>query len=161
MMHGFERSGAAALLVALSALDGTVISLCQQLHGRQEWIRFPRLADETTPPAQALHFIVDNYATHKGPNDLGSLRRQWRFHERYTPVSSSWLNTAARLFPDLTQHRLKRGVIRDVEELIRAIDESVDRHNEHPKPFIWADSARDILEKVKRARKLLNNVRSV
>jgi len=63
-----------------------------------------------------------------------------------------------RFFRDLTQHRLKRGVFRDVEELINALDEYVDRHNEQPKPFIWTASAKDILAKVKRARKVLNNV---
>jgi hypothetical protein len=34
-------------------------------------------------------------------------------------------------------------------------------HNNNPKPFIWTASANDILEKVKRARKSLNNVQSV
>jgi hypothetical protein len=37
----------------------------------------------------------------------------------------------------------------------------VDRHNEQPKPFIWTASAKDILEKVKRARKALDIVQSV
>ena len=36
-----------------------------------------------------------------------------------------------------------------------------DRHNENPKPFIWTAKANDILEKVKRARKALNNAQSV
>jgi len=49
-----------------------------------------------------------------------------------------------------------------VEELITAIDEYVDRHNEHPKPFIRTAKASDIiLEKVKRARAALDNVQSV
>jgi hypothetical protein len=48
-----------------------------------------------------------------------------------------------------------------VEELIVAIDQYVDRHNENPKPFIWTAKASDILEKVKRARTALNNAQSV
>ena len=52
---------------------------------------------------------------------------------------------------------VRRGVFRDVEELITAIDRYVDRHNECPKPFIWTASASDILEKVKRARVVLDN----
>ena len=66
-----------------------------------------------------------------------------------------------RFFRDLTEPRLRRGVFRDVEELILAIDQYVDRHNEQPKPFIWTAKASDILEKVKRARSTLNNVQSV
>jgi hypothetical protein len=58
-------------------------------------------------------------------------------------------------FRDLTVNRLRRGVFRDVMELVTAIDDYVDHHNEHPKPFIWTAFATDILEKVKRARKAL------
>ena len=42
-----------------------------------------------------------------------------------------------------------------------AIEGYIDRRNEDPKPFIWTAEAIDILEKVKRARKCLNDVRSV
>jgi hypothetical protein len=66
-----------------------------------------------------------------------------------------------RFFRDLTANRLRRGVFRDVMELIEAIDNYVDRHNENPKPFLWTASANNILEKVKRARKALVNVQSV
>lgn len=66
-----------------------------------------------------------------------------------------------RFLRDLTQHRLRRGVFRDVEELITAIDNYVDRHHEQPKPFVWTASAKDILEKVKRARKTLDISQSV
>lgn len=66
-----------------------------------------------------------------------------------------------RFFRYLTANRLRRGVFRDVMELVEAIDNYVDRHNQNPKPFIWTDSANDILEKLKRARKSLANVQSV
>ena len=62
-----------------------------------------------------------------------------------------------RFFRDLTDKRLRRGVFRDVEELIMAILDYTDHHNREPKPFIWTAKASDILEKVKRARKVLNN----
>ena len=66
-----------------------------------------------------------------------------------------------RFFRDLTRQRLKRGVFRDVEELITVIDGYVDHHNQSPKPFVWTASAQDILEKVKRARKAPDNTHSV
>lgn len=66
-----------------------------------------------------------------------------------------------RFFRDLTQHRLRRGVFRDVEELITAIDTYVDKHNHQPRPFIWTAKASDILEKVRRARATLDNAQSV
>ena len=45
---------------------------------------------------------------------------------------------------------MRRGVFRDVEELVMAIGDYVDQHNEQPKPFIWTASAKDILAKVAR-----------
>ena len=43
----------------------------------------------------------------------------------FTPTSASWLNMVERFFRDLTEHRPRRGVFRDVEELITAIDSYV------------------------------------
>ena len=105
--------------------------------------------------------IADNYATHKHAKVQRWLKRHPRFHVHFTPTSSSWLNMVERFFRDLTQNRLRRGAFRDVEELIMAIGDYIDRHNENPKPFIWTAKASDILEKVKRARRSLNIVQSV
>jgi len=105
--------------------------------------------------------LADNYATHKHTKVQKWLKRHPRFHVHFTPTSSSWLNMVERFFRDLTQKRLRHGVFRDVEELIMAIGNYIDRHNQNPKPFIWTAKASDILEKVKRARRSLNNVQSV
>lgn len=161
MTHDYKRNGTATLFAALNTLDGSVISICQERHRHQEWLKFLRLLNDATPDDKQLHLIVDNYATHKHPKVKRWLARHRRFHIHFTPTSASWLNMVERFFRDLTEHRLRRGVFRDVEELILAIDQYVDRHNEQPKPFIWTAKASDILEKVKRARIKLNNVQSV
>ena len=62
-----------------------------------------------------------------------------------------------RFFRDLTVQRLRRGIFRDVEELVTAIGDYIDKHNDNPKPFIWTAKASDVLEKVKRARAALDN----
>jgi transposase len=161
MTHDYKRNGTATLFAALNTLDGSVISICQERHRHQEWLKFLRLLNDATPDDKQLHLIVDNYATHKHPKVKRWLARHRRFHLHFTPTSASWLNMVERFFRDLTEHRLRRGVFRDVEELILAIDQYVDRHNKQPKPFIWTAKASDILEKVKRARIKLNNVQSV
>jgi transposase len=155
MTHDYKRNGTTTLFAALNTLDGKVISLCQERHRHKEWLRFLRLIDDAPPPEKEIHLIADNYATHKHPRVQRWLARHPRFHIYFTPTSSSWLNMVERFFRDLTHNRLRRGVFRDVEELITAIDQYVDRHNEGPKPFIWTASASDILEKVKRARRAL------
>jgi len=161
MTHDYKRNGTATLFAALNAATGKVISLCQERHRHQEWLKFLRLVDDTTPAGKELHIIADNYATHKHPKVQRWLARHPRFHMHFTPTSASWLNMVERFFRDLTEHRLRRGVFRDVEELITTIDSYVDQHNEQPKPFIWTAKASDILEKVKRARTALDNAQSV
>jgi len=161
MTHDYKRNGTATLFAALNTINGKVISLCQERHRHQEWVRFLRLVNDATPAHKQLHLIVDNYATHKHPAVQRWLKRHPRFHIHFTPTSASWLNMVERFFRDLTAKRLRRRVFRDVMELVHAIDSYVDRHNENPKPFIWTASANDILEKVKRARRTLVNVQSV
>jgi transposase len=147
MTHDYKRNGTATLFAALNTLDGKVIGLCQERHRHQEWIHFLRLVDNATPEHKQLHLIVDNYATHKHPAVQRWLKRHPRFHIHFTPTSASWLNMVERFYRDLTANRLRCGVFRDVIELVTAIEDYVDHHNERPKPFIWTASASDILEK--------------
>jgi transposase len=161
MTHDYKRNGTATLFAALNVADGTVISMCDDRHRHQEWLQFLRVIDHVTPAGKQLYLIADNYATHKHAKVQRWLKRHPRFHLHFTPTSASWLNMVERFFRDLTQNRLRRGVFRDVEELVMAIGDYIDRHNQNPKPFIWTAKANDILEKVKRARRSLNNVQSV
>ena len=157
MTHDYKRNGTATLFAAMNTLDGTVISMCDDQHRHQEWLKFLRVIDQVTPEQKQIHLIADNYATHKHPRVQKWLARHPRFHVYFTPTSSSWLNMVERFFRDLTENRIRRGIFHDVEELIMAIGEYIDKHNENPKPFIWTAKASDILEKVKRARLALDN----
>ena len=160
MTHDYKRNGTATLFAALNTLDGTVISMCDDRHRHQEWLRFLRVIDELNPEAKEIHLIADNYATHKHPRVQRWLDRHPRFHMHFTPTSSSWLNMVERFFRDLTDKSIRRGVFRDVEELIMSIGNYIDHYNRQPKPFIWTAKASDILEKVKSARKKLDNPQS-
>jgi transposase len=157
MTHDYKRNGTATLFAAMSTLDGTVISMCDDRHRHQEWLKFLRVIDDLTPPDKDLHLIADNYATHKHPKVQKWLARHPRFHMYFTPTSSSWLNMVERFFRDLTEQRLRRGIFHDVEELIIAIGDYIDKHNDSPKPFVWTAKASDVLEKVRRARAVLDN----
>jgi hypothetical protein len=44
--------------------------------------------------------------------------------------------------------------------LIEAIRAYIDEHNDDPKPFVWTAKAEDILEKVRRARAVLDKIAS-
>ena len=159
--HDYQRHGTTTLFAALDTANGKVLAQCRPRHRHQDYLSFLRQIEKHVPKNLDVHIIVDNYATHKHPAVTRWIDRRKRFHIHFTPTSCSWLNMVERFFRDLTQNRLRRGVFRDVEELIMAIGDYIDRHNENPKPFIWTAKASDILEKVKRSRKSLNIVHSV
>jgi transposase len=156
MTHDYKRNGTATLFAALDAMEGSIISMCEDRHRHQEWLKFLRVIDYVIPAEKQIHMIVDNYATHKHPKVQRWLKRHRRFQIHFTPTGCSWLNMVERFFRDLTQNRLRRGIFRNVEELMTAIGDYADHHNKNPKPFIWTAKASDILEKVKRARSVLN-----
>jgi transposase len=156
MTHDYKRNGTTTLFAALNTANGEVFGLCQQKHRHQEWLRFLRMIDKTVPAGKEIYLICDNYATHKHENVKRWLGKHKRFHVRFTPTSASWLNMVERFFRDLTSNQLRRGVFQDLEQLIMAIGEYIDGHNQNPKPFIWTAKANDILQKVTRAQTVLN-----
>jgi transposase len=160
MTHDYKRHGSTTLFAALNVADGQVIGACMDKHRHQEWLKFLRLVDRTTPAGKQLHLIADNYATHKHPKVQHWLGRHKRFHMHFTPTSASWLNMIERFFRDLTCNRVRRGVFHSVPELVTAIEGYIAQHNQQPKPFVWTAKAADILAKVLRGRAALNTVQS-
>ena len=85
------------------------------------------------------------------------LEKHPRFHFHFTPTSASWLNLVERFFAEITDKSIRRGVFRSVSELQQAIMDYLDAHNANPKPFVWTKSAGEILEKVARAKQVLES----
>ncbi|MBI4469194.1 MAG: IS630 family transposase [Acidobacteria bacterium] len=160
MTHDYKRNGTTTLFAALEMAEGRLIGTCMDRHRHQEWIKFLALIDRETPASLDLHLIVDNYSTHKHPNVKAWLKRHPRFHQHFIPTSSSWLNLVERWFREITDKRIRRGVFKSVRELIQAIHDYIDHHNEDPKPFIWTAKAEDIIEKYRRAKAMLDNVQT-
>ena len=160
MTHDYKRHGTTTLFAALNILDGSVISQCQPRHRHIEWLKFLKQIDANVASDLQIHVVLDNYATHKHPKVLKWLAKHKRFHMHFTATSASWMNMVERFFRNLSEDRLKRGVFKSVDELVCAIELFVLAHNENPKPFIWTATARDILEKVIRARTKLNTVQT-
>jgi transposase len=160
MTHDYKRNGTTTLFAALDVAEGRLIGQCMPRHRHQEFIKFLEQIDAETPRALDLHLIVDNYATHKHPKVQEWLKRHRRFHMHFTPTSSSWLNLVERWFREITDKRIRRGVFKSVEQLIAAIQAYIEDHNSDPKPFVWTAKAQDILEKVGRARAVLDKIAS-
>jgi len=158
MTHDYKRNGTTTLFAALELAEGRLIGTCMKKHRHQEWLKFLRLIDRETPSELDLHLIVDNYATHKHPNVTKWLQKHPRFHIHFTPTSSSWLNLVERWFGEITDKRIRRGVFKSEQDLIDAITDYIEKHNANPRTYTWTAKAEDILEKVRRARAILDKM---
>jgi hypothetical protein len=96
----------------------------------------------------------------KHPRVQAWLKRHKRFHLHFIPTSSSRLNLVERWFREITDKRIRRGVFKSVAPLIEAIRADIEEHNSRPRPLVWTAKAEDILEKVRRARAVLNKIAS-
>ena len=153
--YDYKRNGTTTLFAALNMLDGTVIGDCMPRHRHQEFIRFLQLINAKTPLDLDIHLIVNNYGTHKHPRVLAWLKRHPRFHLHFTPTSCSWLNMIERWFSEITSKRIRRGSFKNVKELIAAIKQYIDSHNQNPKVFVWTASVESIMRKISKCKDLL------
>jgi transposase len=156
MTHDYKRNGTTTLFAALVTLDGRVIGDCMPRHRHQEFIRFLKTIDFETPPELDLHLIVDNYGTHKHTRVQAWMSRHPRFHLHFIPTSSSWLNLVERWFREITDKRLRRGSFQNVPELIAAIDEYLNNHNQNPRVFVWSAPVERILSKIAKCKEALD-----
>jgi hypothetical protein len=76
------------------------------------------------------------------------LRRHSRFHLRFIPTSSSWLNMVERWFREPTDKRVCRGSFANVPALVAAIKDYLDNHNQQPQVFVWSAPVARILAKI-------------
>ncbi len=153
--HDYTRHGTTTLFAALSMVDGKVIGDCMPRHRHQEFIRFLQIIDVKTSMDLDLHLIVDNYGTHKHKRVQSWLKRHPRFHLHFIPTSSSWLNMVERFFGEITSKRIRRGSFKNVPELITAITNYIENHNQNPKVFIWSASVDKIMAKISKCKDLL------
>jgi hypothetical protein len=75
MTHDYKRHGTTALFAALDVLEGKVIGRCMQRHRHQEFIRFLNAVEREVPAGNAVHVVLDYYATHKHPEVMAWLQR--------------------------------------------------------------------------------------
>jgi len=153
--HDYMRHGTTTLFAALNMLDGTVIGDCMPRHRHQEFVRFLQLIDTKTPSDLDVHLIVDNYGTHKHQRVKNWLKRHPRFYLHFTPTSSSWLNMVECWFSEITSKRIRRGSFKNLKDLIMAIKQYIESHNQNPKVFVWTASVESIMTKISKCKDLL------
>ncbi|MBI2767552.1 MAG: IS630 family transposase [Chloroflexi bacterium] len=159
MTHDYKRNGTTTLFAALNVATGEVIAECMDQHRHDEFLVFLKQLDRQTPKGLDLEVIVDNYATHKHAHVRAWLTAHPRVHLHFTPTSASWLNLVERLFAEITDKAIRRGVFKHVRELTAAIQAYLAVRNADPRPYTWTATVEKILAKVGRAQSALNAVK--
>jgi transposase len=154
--HDYRRHGTSSLFAALMVKTGVVLGECHRRHRSVEFVKFLNAIDAvirvTEPDDARVHIVLDNYRTHKTPSVQRWLKRHPRYQLHFTPTGASWINQVERVFADLTEKQLRRGVFRSVAALESAALDYLDQRNADPKPFVWTADAHTILGKVHRNR---------
>jgi len=160
--HDYKRNGTTDLFAAMNLGTGNVLTWCHKGHTGVEVLRFFKMIDATVDRGLDIHVVLDNLQTHKCPEVTAWLAepKQARWHLHFTPTSSSWLNLIERWFKELTDKRLRRGAFTSVAQLEKAIDLWAEKWNEDPAPFVWHKQADEIIEKVRRGRAKLHQIKS-
>ena len=154
--HDYKRYGTTTLFAAFNIMNGKVIGSCLPRHRGREFVKFLNQLEKEVPPDVEVHFILDNYSTHKSATVQRWLKgkKRRRFHFHFTPTSSSWLNQVERWFGLITDRMIRRGTFRSVQDLEQAIYQWLATWNDNPKPFLWRATADVILDKVRRCKGL-------
>ena len=79
-----------------------------------------------------------------------------RVHQHFIPTSSSWLNRVERWFREITDKRMRRGSFSSVPELIAAIRQYLENHNQNPQVFVWSAPVEKILAKIAKCKEALD-----
>ena len=146
--HDYVRHGITTLFAALNVATGEINGSIPRRHRAVEFKKFLTKLDAQTPAELEVHLICDNYTTHKSPVVAKWLAAHPRFHMHFTPTYSSWLNQVERWFGLLTDKKLRRGAYRSIQALEKDIRDWIAAWNDDPRPFVWAKTADEILERL-------------
>jgi transposase len=148
--HDYKRHGTTTLFAALNAKTSEVITQFHQRHRSAQFREFLDVIEAHVPPRLDVHIIMDNYSTHKTALIRNWFAKRPRFHVHFTPTYGSWLSLVERWFAELTMKQIRRGAFRSVPQLKAAIQDFIEAHQTHPKPFVWIKSADAILASIAR-----------
>jgi len=93
--------------------------------------------DQSIPPDQRIHLILDNGSSHTSAETRAWLTAHPRFTVTYTPKHASWLNMVEQWFGVLTRRLLRRGDFATREDLEARIIDFTLAQNETAEPYRW------------------------
>jgi hypothetical protein len=144
--HDYKRHGTTTLFAGLIAAvtaeadvkAGTVIGQSMSRHRAQGFRKFHDEIERNVPSGLNVHMVMvmDNASSHKTQALRDWFAKRPRWHQHFTPTSSSWINQVELFLALLTEKQIKRGAHKSVKELITAIQAFLAEQNAKPKPAL-------------------------
>jgi hypothetical protein len=96
----------------LDVLNWKVIGECNPTHNSEDYVQFLKKVDKACEKGKVLHIFADNLFAHKTEAVYDYLEdTPGRFVLRFIPTHSSWLNLVEKWFAEITNKRIRRGVL--------------------------------------------------
>jgi len=135
----YRRHGTLALMGCFEVATGRVLGQCYERHRGEEFLDFLQWLIPQLPHDQVLHFVADNYATHKRrdvQDYIATHEGRVQFH--FTPTHASWLNQIELWFSVLNRQLLNRGSFSSKQDLAAKVEAFIEHYNRFDAhPYRW------------------------
>jgi transposase len=148
--HDYKRNGTSDMYAGLDIVTGKVTVELSATHKAGDFIRLMRKIAEQHADKKKIHIVLDNASAHTGEEASKWLAEQDGkviFH--FTPTGASWMNQIEIWNGIITRQLIRRGTFSSVMMLNHAIKRFVTAWNAAARPFRWAATADEIIEKVR------------
>jgi transposase len=136
--HQYKRLGTVSLLAGIDLHNGQIISLVQDRHRSQEFIKFLQKVDQNYPNDWKIRMILDNHSAHLSKETQAYLKTtSGRFEFIFTPKHGSWLNLVEVFFSKIARSFLRHIRVDSKQELSDRIYQGIEDMNREPVVFRW------------------------
>lgn len=140
----YKRHGVLALYAALKVHEGKVFAKTEKKHTQIEFLSFIKKVYNKWGRKKELHFVIDNFSSHKTDKINKWLEKNKKVHFHFTPTHASWLNQIELWFSILSRQLLSKKDFKSVKDLTKQVLKFVEEYNKNSKPFAWTYSGKPL-----------------
>jgi len=148
--HDYKRNGTTDMYAGLDIVTGKVTVELSPTHNAQDFLRLMKRIVAQYTRRKKIHVVLDNASVHTCKETSKWLAEQdGRVVFHFTPKGASWMNQIEIWNGIITRQLIRRGTFPSVPALNNAIKRFAAAWNAAARPFRWAATADEILEKVR------------
>lgn len=148
--HDYKRNGTTDMYAGLDIVTGKVTVELAPTHNAQDFLRLMRKIVGQHRDKDKIHVVLDNASVHTCEETSKWLAEQGgRVIFHFTPTGASWMNQVEIWNGIITRQLIRRGTFSSVKAVNDAIKRFTADWNADARPFKWAATAGEIIEKVR------------